>query len=134
MTGTTKRSLPETKVPACNHRIVRHARSFGPASPLRWRHEGRMERPISPTRDVMNHPGSSRRRPSAKGWRRNEAAISPGQRNMIAAMMVAAPLAGSLAAVSALYADSGLLGILVGALSFASLSVMMVPPPGGAAK
>jgi hypothetical protein len=93
-----------------------------------------MERPISPKRNGMNHPASFRRSRSAKGWRPNEAAIRPGQRSMIAAMMVAAPLSGSLAAVSALYADSGLLGILVGALSFALLSVMILPLPGGVAK
>lgn len=39
------------------------------------------------------------------------------------AIMIAAPLAGILAAIAALYADSGVLGILVGLASF----VMLVP-------
>ncbi|QJU58030.1 hypothetical protein HL653_09670 [Sphingomonas sp. AP4-R1] len=68
-----------------------------------------------------------------QNWSRNQQAITPERRTMIATMMFAAPLAGLLAAVAALYADSGLLGILVAALSFVLLSVVMVPPPGGAA-
>lgn len=69
----------------------------------------------------------------ARNWRRNQQAITPERRVMIATMIFAAPLAGILAAGVALYADSGLLGILVATLSFATLSVMLAPPPGRAA-
>jgi hypothetical protein len=43
------------------------------------------------------------------------------------AIVLAAPLAGILAAIAALYAESGVLGILVGLASFAMLVPMTVP-------
>jgi len=43
------------------------------------------------------------------------------------AIVIAAPLAGILAAVAALYADSGMLGILVGLASFVMIVPVTVP-------
>ena len=42
-------------------------------------------------------------------------------------ILIAAPLAGILAAIAALYADSGVLGILVGLASFAALVPVGLP-------
>lgn len=43
------------------------------------------------------------------------------------AILIAAPLSGTLAAIAALYVDSGVLGILVGLASFATLVPVTVP-------
>lgn len=92
-----------------------------------------MEKRIGRVTGMIEQSGKRRRRPSLPRWRGLDPAVQPARRYSLAAMMFAAPLAGSLAAVAALTTDSGPLGILVAALSFALLSVLMGDPSGGAA-
>jgi hypothetical protein len=81
----------------------------------------------------MDRLGQRRRRRVEFGRRKSGPSLRSRRQRIGVAMILAAPLAGVLAALAAFYADSGVLGILVAAISFAGLSGLMLDPVGRAA-
>lgn len=73
----------------------------------------------------MRRLDQSRRR---RSFGRRAVPARRSRQGLVTAVVIAAPLAGVLAAIVALYANSGSLGLLVAAIAFIALACLLSVP------